>query len=110
MDNIFYTIEKDGDKKVVHILGNVYWNDADTTEKNYRLAEWTGMYFTIFALRRMIENNMFYEHLDERVNYLEDINRDEAYKICDTYFNGTSGKYLPLKDVNEYIPCGDYWC
>ena len=46
MDRYFYSVEMDGDRKVVHLFGNVYHNDVDETEACYRHAEWTGLYLT----------------------------------------------------------------
>ena len=40
MDRYFYTIECDADgNKIIHMLGNVYFNDADGTETDHRHAE-----------------------------------------------------------------------
>ena len=103
MDRYFYSVEMDGDRKVVHMSGNVYFNDADETETCYRLAEWTGMYIAIDELNEIID------YINERVSYLEDLTEEHAIATCLTYFGGTSGTELDIKLVDEDTPCGDYW-
>ena len=109
MDRYFYTVEFVGGNKVVHVSGNAYLNDVDTMETNYRIAEWTFLYIPIEQLEELIKNNWFYEYVNEQVNYLEDITQSEAVKICEEYFDGSSGTYLHIKDVNMETPCGCYW-
>ena len=60
MDKYFYSVEMDGNKKVVHLFGNVYLNDVDETETNYRHAEWTGLYIDLEELKELIEKNWDY--------------------------------------------------
>lgn len=109
MDRYFYIVEMDGDRKVVHISGNIYYNNGDETEKCFRLAEWAGLYITIDKLKELIEEDTFFEYINEKVNYLGDLTEDEAIDACQVYFNGQSGKWLNIKHVNEDTPCGDYW-
>lgn len=110
MDRYFYSVELDDDgNKIVHMSGNVYWNDVDTTPTDYRCAEWTFFYIKLKELRELIESDLFYEHINEFVNYLDDITEEEAFKTCDQYFNGKPGVNLHIKDVNEATPCGEYW-
>lgn len=110
MDRYFYSVElANNGEKIIHLSGNVYFNDTDTGEKQYRLAEWTYYYISIRATKGLIEKDMFYEHINEDVNYLTDITEQEAVEICNTYWNGEAGEYLHINDVNEDTPCGDYW-
>lgn len=110
MDRYFYSIELDGNEnKVVHVFGNIYCNDADTTETDYRIAEWTFLYITIYELKELVKDGLFYDYVNERVNYLGDISEAEALKICNQYFGGNPGICLHICDVNEETPCGDYW-
>ena len=109
MDRYFYSVEMDGDCKVVHISGNVYFNDSDESECNYRIAEWTFLYITLDELAELIENDNFYEYINERVNYLGDRTKEQAIEICENYFDGSAGTELHIFDVNEDTPCGDYW-
>jgi hypothetical protein len=109
MDRYFYIVEMDGDRKVVHISGNIYYNNGDITEKCFRLAEWTGMYITVDKLKELLAEDIFYEYINEKVNYMGDLTEDEAVDMCQVYFNGEPGKWLNIKHVNEDTPCGDYW-
>lgn len=109
MDRYFYTVMMDGDQKLVHLSGNVYFNDADETERCYRLAEWTFFYMTIEEVMELVDRLRFYEYVNERINYLSNLTRDEAIDVCREYFNGNSGQMLHIVDVNKDTPCGDYW-
>lgn len=110
MDRYFYSVELNEDgSKIVHMSGNIYWNDADTSETNHRIAEWTFFYIAIDELKELVKINLFYEYVNERVNYLEDISEAEVRKACDRYFNGNPGVYLRIEDVGEDTPCCDYW-
>ena len=108
MDRYFYSVEMDGDRKVVHMSGNVYGVIADS-EDCYRLAEWTFMYIDVDKLKELVDDDTFYEYINEKVNYLTNITEDEAIWSCKSYHNGTSGVELDIKLVNEDTPCGDYW-
>lgn len=109
MDRYFYSVEMDGDNKVVHISGNIYYNNGDETEKCFRLAEWTGMYITIDKLKELLEDDIFWEYINEQTTYLTDLTEDEAVDMCKVYFDGSSGTRLHIGSVNEDTPCGDYW-
>jgi hypothetical protein len=109
MDRYFYIVEIDGDRKVVHMSGNVYFNDADETETCYRITEWTFFYMTIDEIQKLFEELRFYDYINERVDYMGSRTEDEALAICREYFNGTPGNMLHITQVNEDTPCGDYW-
>lgn len=110
MDRYFYTIECDVyGNKVIHMLGNVYFNDADESETDHRHAEWTFMFLPIKEVIKMFEDDEFYEFLNQRVAYLGDITLSQAKEICESYFNGRPGMELHIKNINEDTPCGDYW-
>ena len=109
MDRYFYSVEEYDGSKEIHFSGNVYYNDADETDKCFRIAEWTGLYITIDKLKELIEDDMLYEYINEKVAYLGDITEDEASDMCQEYFNGEPGKWLNINHVNEDTPCGDYW-
>lgn len=108
MDRYFYSVEMDGDRKVVHMFGNIYYIVTDT-EDCFRFAEWTGMYIEIDKLKELLESDMFYEYVNQQVTYLADLTEDEAVEACQVYFNGEPGKWLNIKHVDEDTPCGDYW-
>lgn len=110
MDRYFYSVELDGkDNKMVHISGNIYFNDVDETETNYRCAEWTGMSFTLKELKEEIDSRQLFDTLCENVRYLGDITEDEALKISDTYFGDEIISLLPIHCVDQDTPCGYYW-
>jgi hypothetical protein len=110
MDRYFYIVEMDGDRKVVHISGNVYFNDNDDTDTCFRLAEWTWLYMDIEELKeRLKDEHNFFDYLCQKVAYLEDLTEEQAIKTCQEYFGGEPGKWLNIKHVNENTPCGDYW-
>jgi hypothetical protein len=81
MDRYFYSVEMDGDRKVVHLSGNVYFNDSGENERDYRIAEWTFFYLTIEEIQRLFEALEFYDYINERVNYLGDRTEEEALDI-----------------------------
>ena len=107
MDRYFYILEKgDNGKQIIHLSGNVYYNDGDETETCYRCAEWTWMYVEVAIAKGHI--NEFFELADEKVKYLEDLTEAQANKLCESYFNGNSGTELHITDITEDTPCGDY--
>ena len=110
MDRYFYSVELDdnGDK-VVHLLGNVYFNDADASEADHRLAQWTFYYLTLNAIADHISDDDFFDRVNSQISYLDDITEYDAIVACNCYFNGEPGVNLHIKDVNEDTPCGDYW-
>ena len=110
MDRYFYSVEMDGDHNVVHMSGNVFFNDADETETCYRVAEWTGMFIDVEELRNeMLDEQKFFDSIIQRVGYLTDVTEQQAVNICITYWNGEPGEQLHIREVNENTPCGTYW-
>ena len=109
MDRYFYSVEMDGNRKIIHMLGNIYFNGDDETDEHYRHAEWTGLYLTPDEVITLHKKLYFYDYIDERVAYLSDLTQDEMINACKTYFNGDPGKMLHITSVNENTQCGDYW-
>ena len=109
MDKYFYSIEEGDNEKIIHLSGNVYFNDSGATEKDYRLAEWTFLYLTIEEAKELISNNTFFEYVNEKIAYLEDITEEEAKIISRTYHNGSSGTELHIADITKATPCGNYY-
>ena len=110
MDRYFYSVEMDGDQKVVHMFGNVYFNDNDGTDTCFRIAEWTWLYMTITELKERTEDwDSFFDYLCQKVAYLGDLTEAEAIATCQEYFGGTPGTELDIGLVDEDTPCGDYW-
>jgi hypothetical protein len=110
MDRYFYSVEMDGDRKVVHMSGNIYYNDGDESEFCCRIAEWTFLYITLEELKDLLRDvDVFWEYLNERVKYIGNLTEYQAIATCNVYFNGSSGEKLHISQVNEDTPCGDYW-
>jgi hypothetical protein len=110
MDRYFYIVEEYNGHKEIHFSGNVYFNDSGETEEDFRLAQWTGLYMTVDELKKLIHNyDAFYDYLNERVAYLDDITEKQAISVCQEYFGGTPGTELDIGLVDEDTPCGDYW-
>lgn len=111
MDRYFYSVElnEDGDK-VVHMSGNIFLNDVDETETNYRCALWVFLYMSLEKLKDAIEKNWLFDYLCENVRYEDDITEAEAVYGCEHYFDGESGMHMPIMHINEETPCGNYWC
>lgn len=109
MDRYFYSIEECGNTKEIHISGNVYFNDVDDSDACYRLAEWTGFYLTMEELRLLLNEDSFFDYINERVDYLGDKTEQEANHICKIYHNGEPGTELDIRDINSSTPCGNYW-
>lgn len=110
MDRYFYMVEMDGDRKVVHISGNVYFNDNDDTETCFRLAEFTWLYMDINELKERRQDEYdFFDYLCQKVAYLEDLTEAQAIATCQEYFGGMPGTELAIWLVDEDTPCGDYW-
>ena len=109
MDRYFYSVEMDDDNKVVHMFGNIYYNDASWREACFDITEWTGLYLTIDELKALLEDDEFFDFVNSRVDYAGLLNEEEAIEACQVYFNGEPGTWLNIKHVNEDTPCGDYW-
>ena len=110
IDKYFYSVELDDNgKNIIHLFGDVYFNDSDETETNHRCSEWTGMYIPIDRLKDLISSEQFFSYVYEHVDYVSDITESEAIKLCEEYFNGHPGTYLNIGNVDENTPCGDYW-
>lgn len=110
MDRYFYTVELDGNgNKLVHMCGNIYFNDVDETETNYRCAEWSGMSFSLNELKEAIDKRELFDELCINIRYLDDITKEEAIRISNCYFGDETINHLPIYCVCQDTPCGCYW-
>lgn len=109
MDRYFYILEEENGKRVIHMQGNVYYNNADGSNKKYQSAEWTSLYFDIDEAQLMLDADTFYEFINARVDYLRDYAEIEAFYLCKNYFNGQPGAELHILDITNKTPCGEYW-
>lgn len=108
MDKYFYSVEQNGTEKVVHILGNIHFNDADETETDHRVAEFVGFCITIPELIKLRRGDLL-DFINEKVEYLSDVTENYAAYLSRIYFDGEPGTELSLYDVLEETPCGNYW-
>jgi len=106
-NRIYFAVEEDGGKKVVHLLGNVYFNDAHDGEDCYRIAEWSGLVLTPAQIRGMVDS--FPDALCDGFHYMGNLTREAAIATCQSYFDGEPGVYMSVFDVNEETPCGNYY-
>lgn len=110
MDRYFYSLEKgDNGKQIIHLSGNIYFNDNDETETCYRCAEFVGLEIEVTTAKKLFSRYKFFDFVDEKVKYLDDLTKTQAKATCEEYFNGTSGVQLHIADITEDTPCGDYW-
>jgi hypothetical protein len=70
MDRYFYIVEEYNGQKEIHFSGNIYYNDADGTDKCFRIAEWTGLYITVDKLKELLEEDMIIARHGIRRNIL----------------------------------------
>lgn len=107
MDRYFYTIEQDDNgNKVVHMQGNIYYNDE---RMGYENAEWTFMFLEISEVKRMLDTNTFYDYVNGKVAYFDYITEENAIAITENYFDEDPGAQLHIADITEDTPCGNYW-
>lgn len=107
MDRYFYSVEMNGNEKVVHLYGNIY--DSVQDNREYVLAEWTGLYITLPMLESLFKEDIFWDYIGNCVNYLTDLSKKDGIEISNTYFGNTAGKYLCIEDVTKETECGDYY-
>jgi hypothetical protein len=107
MDKYFYIIEQgDNGNKVIHMQGNIYYNDENMC---YEHAEWTFMFLEISEAKYMFDTDVFYDYVNDRINYFEDITEEVATTRAENYFDGEPGIKLHISDITEDTPCGGYW-
>lgn len=106
-NRIFYSVENDCGHNVIHLLGNVYFNDAHDGDDCYRHAEWSGLVLTQEQIHAL--GNNFPDALYNGYHYMGNLTHEAAIKVCQTYFDGTPGVYMSVFDVNDKTPCGNYY-
>lgn len=110
MNRYFYILQHDdGGNQIIHLSGNLYYNDADETETCYRIAEWTAFFLRVDKAKQMLNDNVFFDVVDEKIDYLGDVSESEAKEIIEVYFNGAAGNELHILDITKDTPCGEYW-
>ena len=66
-------------------------------------------YIRIEEVKQMLESGEFFDYVDERICYLDNISEESAYNICNRYFDGSSGIELSIADITENTSVGNYW-
>lgn len=107
MNRYFYTIENEDttihSQKVIHIMGNLYYNDAMNL---YNLDECSFLYLNIMTAQNLIKNKKFDEYYSEHVKYVLNMSEEDLEDF--KYFDENS-KYLDILDITENTECGYYW-
>lgn len=106
MDRYFYIIEQGNGGKVIHMQGNIYYNDE---KQCYEHAEWTFLYLEISEAKYMLDTDVFYNYVDERISYFDDITEEVMFARVENYFDGEPGIELHISDITKNTPCGCYW-
>jgi hypothetical protein len=111
LDRYFYSLEGNADgEKVIHLSSYIYENDGrGDAEDHFRVAEWTSLLIPVDKAKQMMEDDEFYDYVDERVNYLGNLTEKEAKELCETYHDGQAGTELHISEITDDTPCGDYW-
>ncbi len=89
---------------MIRLFANLY----DVDENDYRLAEWTFLYFTIAELKSLLQKDMLYEYTCQRISYIGESDERTAYEIYnDGYFE--KAEELDISKVESDTPIGNYW-
>lgn len=106
MDRYFYSIEEDNRKKCVHFSGNVFCDEGNSYGT---LAEWIFLYISISECVSLIEKGSLFDWIDERISSVEELTEKECQDCINEYWNGKSGKKLPLNEITDKTECGYYY-
>lgn len=110
LNRYFFSVDEGYNTKIINMLGNIYFNDGTADEPDcYRHAEWCGMEFDLNEVKTLIENDTFYDYLDENVDYLGNLTEEDAMYACSIYYSGTPGTELHISELTNDTPCGNYW-
>lgn len=109
MDRYFYSIEEDNGKKYVHFSGNVFYNNGNVDGNPFRLAEWTFLYIPISECISLIGKGDLFAWIEERITNIDDLTEEECQDCINGYWNGKSGKKLPLNEITDKTECGYYY-
>jgi hypothetical protein len=106
MDRYFYSIEEDNRKKCVHFSGNVFCDEGNSYGT---LAEWIFLYIPISECVSLIEKGSLFDWIDECISSVEELTEKECQDCINEYWNGKSGKKLPLNEITDKTECGYYY-
>ncbi len=97
----FYTIEVRNDEKVVRLLGFLWLHDEG--------------YWVHEAMDAVVPVSSYSSsELDAAqcavTHYWEELADEGIKDFVAGYYDGEPGEHLPLNEVNEDTPAGNYWC
>ena len=102
-----FSIEKQGDEKVIHFYG--YGYTTDDKEKPYRLLEYT---FCYVPLSEVIDKGFYTcedEYGSEAKQYITDLETEEEVVKCyEHYDDGKAPQLIDLTTLSMDTPCGAY--
>lgn len=107
----FFSIEKIGDDKEIHLLANVYYNDGNN---KFRMDEWKFKYLNVVEVGRIFEEGNrekiddFLSTCGEEVSYQTDGDLEELFSWCSSFFDGEPGKGVDVSEIGE-LPVGNYY-
>lgn len=102
-DRMFYTIESHLDGKFVHYLSFFAGVEGmvDVVELCWAYLPATTVADDLDAIRDVEERSK---------QYARTIDEDEADRLAVDYYGNDGGTYMPIAEVSENTPCGNYWC
>lgn len=108
-DKLLYAIEEVDGEKIVHVLGELYCVDCGE-EKDYRLAEFTGVYLEFGDIQKHISDLIDFIYDSSSRVYQKDISKSEAEECFKSYFSSKEGIEFNILECDQNTPCGNYWC
>lgn len=106
MNRYFYSIEEDNGKKYAHFSGNVFCDEGNSYGT---LAEWIFLYIPISECVSLIGKGSLFDWIDKRISSVEELTEKECQDCINEYWNGKSGKKLPLNEITDKTECGYYY-
>ena len=90
----YYSVEMRGDEKVIHVCGFVWEHEEEG---------WVDEQLTFCLIP-------VGEYGKDRLDREQCAVTHYMYPLDDVDEPDQLGEHLPLSEVNEDTPCGDYWC
>ena len=118
LERIWYSIEMDGNEKVIHYHGFSYehgWNDDGVAEYSFVDLTWCYVPLAdVVAEEGSARYELLYDNAALVQQYQGEFPEWKARHILSTYYgnsDGTSspGTELKLEDLTMDTPCGNYW-
>ena len=110
MDRYFYEVSTSGNNKEIHVLGNIYLNDADNTDTNYRIDEPVGFSMSLDEFKCLFYAGELFDYISQHIEYSKDVTKETAIITCKMFYEGFwSGKELDIDELSSETPDGQYW-